>query len=114
MKCIFLRGEKGDAAMSEDFEEHALMTSRERAQRAQTRTRIDGNIIKDFTWKTGRWYWRIHRECGLGKWWNQEGGTAPGMAWKKTYWLCLGWSRIEVLPEPDPVDTLQNGGLGNG
>ena len=99
---------------SGDFDRHAYETSIERAQRAVTRSRSRGNIVKDFQRKTGLWYWFPHTISGKGFFFNPSGGPALNTLYKKTYWLCFGWSTIELLPEDNPVDTIQNGGLGNG
>lgn len=97
-----------------DFDRHSYETSLERAQRAVTRSRSHGNIVKDFQRKTGLWYWLPHREHGRGFYFNPQGGKAFDTIYHKTYWLCMGWSTVEILPAENPVDTIQNGGLGNG
>jgi hypothetical protein len=98
----------------DDFEQHAYETSSGRAKQHASRTRIKENVVRDFSWSTGLWYWMPKTEKGPGLYWNPSSGPALKTKWKKTYWLCLGWSRIEILPVDDPVDTIQNGGLGNG
>lgn len=92
-----------------DFE-----TSVKRAQFARSHTRVDGSIITDFKWVTGRWKWWPDRTTVSCKVWNEQGGPALTGLHRKTYWLCVGWSRIEVLQGDNPVDVLQNGGKGDG
>ena len=92
-----------------DFE-----TSTKRARVAQSRTRVSGNIMRDFKWVTGRWKWWPDQTTVSCQVWNERGGPALNGLHRRTYWLCMGWSRIEVFPVNDAVDDLQNGGLGDG
>lgn len=74
--------------------------SQMRAFKGRTITRVYGNVVKDFTWRTlpaiGRkgWYWlpKTFEVCGYG--WNPIGGPATRIVQIQTYWLCMGWSTI--------------------
>jgi len=88
-----------------DFE-----NSTKKAQRYLTRSRVSGLVTKDFMWATGRWRWWPERFTQAVFLWNPEGGAALNGVHRRTYWLCMGWSRIEVRPDVDHVDTIQNGG----
>jgi hypothetical protein len=95
-------------------EQENFKTSEARAKRARSRTvlrkSIDGDCVIDFKWITGQWCWLPRSESGKGFMWNPSGGPALNTLYKKTYWLCMGWSRIDILPEDNPVDVIQNGG----
>lgn len=94
-----------------DFE-----TSTKRAKRAQSQTRIFGNLVTDFKWvtrtETGRirWQWLPRIEEAMVPLWNPSGGPALLGYSKRTYWLCLGWSLLEFIPEDDPRATYGIGG----
>jgi hypothetical protein len=88
-----------------DFE-HSL----KRASQWKSRTRIAGTVTRDFMLITGRWRWYPERFKQQLYIWNPNGGPALDGAHIRTYWLCMGWSAIEVFPGDDPRDTLQNGG----
>lgn len=77
-------------------------SSSKRAKFAMTRTKIRGGLVKDFSWRSGRWCWmpRITDHVYYG--WNLEGGPAGVIFHHVGYWLCLGWSTIEELPTSDP------------
>jgi hypothetical protein len=87
-----------------DFEQSAA-----RARKAQSRSRTVGLVTKDFMWITGRWRWWPESTTMPTRIWNPEGGAALFGFHRRTYWLCLGWSRIEVVPHDDPRDTIQHG-----
>lgn len=92
-----------------DFE-----TSTERARVAHSRTRVNGSVTKDFKWVTGRWCWWPDQTMVSCQVWNEHGGPALNGLQRRIYWLCMGWSKIEVFPVVDQVDTIQNGGRGDG
>lgn len=77
-----------------DFED-----ATKKAQRHWTRSRVVGSITRDFMWVTGRWRWWPERSEQPVQLWNIAGGPAiPGMQ-RRTYWLCMGWSRIEIFEQ---------------
>jgi hypothetical protein len=88
----------------EDFE-----TSQARARKAMTRPRVSGPTIRDFKFITGRWCWLPDRSESVLPIWNPEGGPANSAFQRKVYWLCMGWSRMEMLAGDDPRVQLQRG-----
>jgi len=74
--------------------------SQKRAFKGRTITRVVGDVVKDFTWKTlpalGRkgWYWLPKTFTISGYGWNPTGGPATRIVQIQTYWLCMGWSTI--------------------
>lgn len=93
----------------EDFE-----TSRARSRSAGSRTKTVGNVTKDFKAQTGKWLWWPETTERFISVWNPEMGPALSAFQRVTYWLCLGWSRIEIVAPDDPRDGIQNGGHDGG
>jgi hypothetical protein len=85
-----------------DEEQANFETSRARALKAVTRSKTMGLVTTYFKWRTGRWVWVPERTAYVGPLWNISGGPSLTGLYQKTYWLCLGWARIEELAEDDP------------
>lgn len=94
-----------DSAERANFE-----SSTARAKEARTMTRISGSRVKDFKFKTGRWFWFPNVTDHVYYGWNPTGGPALVVFHHVGYWLCVGWSSIEELPATDPrVVAFTNG-----
>lgn len=93
-----------------DFE-----TSTARAKEAQSRTTIKGAVVCDFKGMTRRdsgairWHWVPHVEEYVYPIFNPDGGPAFMGYHRKTYWLCMGWSHLEILEPDDPRAKTQSG-----
>lgn len=96
----------------EDFER-----STGRAHQARTYTWMRGLVTKDFKLVTRkpesgrvRWHWLPMVQESVMPIWNPDGGPALSGYLKKTYWLCMGWSRMELLESDDPRTQCHTGG----
>jgi hypothetical protein len=86
------------------MEQEDYSRSSSRARLARSFSRASGLVVRDFKPLTRdfetnrvRWHWFPVIEESILPIWNPEGGPALRGALKKTYWLCMGWSRMELL-----------------
>lgn len=74
--------------------------TQQRAFKARTHPRVNGSIVKDFTWRTlpaiGRksWYWLPKTFTVHGYGWSTTRFPAARIVQVQKYWLCMGWSTI--------------------